>query len=353
MSAVQVALPLPPHYDPSQAERVDYHPSHLELGVAAAKWRRTHSIQAVSPGQPNIELLVIDGQLDFSFPTGSLYVGGHSGVGAIEDSRRIAEFIYRNLGLISRITPTMDTHLPYQVFYPSAHVRSDGVHPDPYTQISHADYASGVYQANPLMARALGADQAWLTRQFTDYCRRLEAGGRYGLTIWPYHCEIGEPGHGLVGVISAARIFHGYVRGAANDPAIKGGHPLTENYSVFQPEVLETWDGKPIGHKNVELLQRLSQSDLRLIICGQASSHCVAWTIRDFLGYLQKEAPEMVQRVYVVEDMMSPVVVKDPAGNVVADFAPQARAALDDFRNAGMHVVKSTDPIESWPGMRI
>ena len=39
--------------------------------------------------------------------------------GAIDDSRRIAEFIYRNLGAITDITTTLDTHLAYQIFFPS------------------------------------------------------------------------------------------------------------------------------------------------------------------------------------------------------------------------------------------
>ena len=34
--------------------------------------------------------------------------------------------------------------------------------------------------------------------------------------------------------------------------------------------------------------------------------------------------------------------------NVAADFTPQAEAALQKFADAGMHLVKSTDPIENW-----
>ncbi len=56
--------------------------------------------------QHNVHLLLIDVQKDFCFPEGSLYVAGRSGRGAIDDSRRIAEFVYRNLGAITDITTT-------------------------------------------------------------------------------------------------------------------------------------------------------------------------------------------------------------------------------------------------------
>lgn len=52
----------------------------------------------------NVHLLLVDCQKDFCLPEGNLYVGGRSGRGAIEDNRRIAEFIYRNLARITNLT---------------------------------------------------------------------------------------------------------------------------------------------------------------------------------------------------------------------------------------------------------
>ena len=48
---------------------------------------------------------------------------------------------------------------------------------------------------------------------------------------------------------------------------------------------------------------------------------------------------------YLLEDCTSPVVVPG------MDYTEQANAAFDRFAAAGMHVVRSTDPIESWPGI--
>jgi nicotinamidase-related amidase len=50
--------------------------------------------------------------------------------------------------------------------------------------------------------------------------------------------------------------------------------------------------------------------------------------------------------VYLLEDCTSPVVV---AG--VMDYTERANAAFQRFADAGMHIVKSTDPIRGWRGI--
>jgi hypothetical protein len=35
----------------------------------------------------------------------------------------------------------------------------------------------------------------------------------------------------------------------------------------------------------------------------------------------------------------------------VVDYTDEANAAFQRFAAAGMHVVRSTDPLESWPGL--
>jgi hypothetical protein len=50
---------------------------------------------------------------------------------------------------------------------------------------------------------------------------------------------------------------------------------------------------------------------------------------------------------------MSAVTVPDGNGGLAVDFTTQADAALQKFADAGMHLVKSTDPIASWPGIRL
>ena len=83
-------------------------------------------------------------------------------------------------------------------------------------------------------------------------------------------------------------------------------------------------------------------------IAGQAKSHCVAWTIDDLLADILSRDRSLVEKVYLLEDCTSPVVVPG-----VMDYTEQADAAFRRFADAGMHIVRSTDCIETWPGIRI
>jgi hypothetical protein len=49
-----------------------------------------------------------------------------------------------------------------------------------------------------------------------------------------------------------------------------------------------------------------------------------------------------------LEDCTSPVVIPG-----VIDYTDEADAAFERFADAGMHVVRSTDPLESWPGIKL
>src|SRR4051812_14891012 len=101
-------LPLPPWFDPASAARFQFRPEEARLFDEATSWRRQHALTPSAKDELNVHLLLIDVQKDFCFPEGSLYVGGRGGRGAIDDSRRIAEFIYANLGGITNITTTLD-----------------------------------------------------------------------------------------------------------------------------------------------------------------------------------------------------------------------------------------------------
>ncbi len=341
-------LPLPEHYDPAHSYDSRYAVQDIaRLQERADAWRQQHGLRPAGADRVRVHLLVMDNQFDFNFPEGTLYVGGATGTGAMDDQRRLVEFIYRNLGAISRITCTMDSHIPYQVFFRSAHLRRDGTHPPALTIISAEEYRRGDYRPDPAMAAELGRDEDWLRRQFVYYCEQLESTGRYQLTLWPYHCMIGSFRHQLAGVVDEARLFHSFARGAANIPEIKGFHPLTEHYSIFAPEVMTTWEGHPIpgAHKNTRLIEALLSADIA-IITGEAKSHCVAWSIEDLLQEIQGRDPNLAKKVYLLEDCTSPIVVPG-----VVDYTEAARAAFARFAEAGMHIVQSTVPMRDWPGV--
>jgi nicotinamidase-related amidase len=346
-------LPLPPFWNPKNAERHDYAPDQQQLFSEASEWRRAHGLKPSSTDKANVHLLLIDVQKDFCFPRGSLYVAGRSGRGALDDNRRTSEFIYRNLEAITNITTTMDTHFAFQIFFPSFWVGKDDRPLSPHREIAVGDIDSGEARPNPAIASWLcGGNYPWLLKQVRFYCEELERSGKYKLYLWPPHCILGSEGHALAGVLHEARMFHAFTRSAQSWVEVKGGNPLSENYSVLRPEVLMRHDGQPLAQRNTAFVKTLLTADA-VIIAGQAASHCVKSSIDDLLEEIAAHDPALVRKVYILADCMSAVTVPDGKGGFIADFTEPAQAALDRFANAGMHVVKSTDPLESWPGMHV
>jgi nicotinamidase-related amidase len=346
-------LPLPPTYDPRNAERWDYSPNQQRLYDDAAEWRRIHSIRAAAADQTNIHLLLIDVQRDFCFPNGSLYVGGRSGRGAIDDNRRIAEFIYRNLGSITNVTTTLDTHFAYQLFFASFWVDRHDRPLAAFREIESEHIAAGEVRPSQAMAKWLcNGNYPWLLGQVKHYCDELGRAGKYKLYLWPPHCLLGSDGHALAGVIHEARLFHSYARVAQSWCEVKGGNPFTENYSVMRPEVLTRHDGQPLAQRNTQFLSTLLTANA-VLIAGQAASHCVKSSIDDLLSEIVTRDPALARKVYILTDCMSSVAVPDGKGGFVADFTPQAEDALARFEAAGMNLVRSTTPLASWPGLKL
>jgi len=344
-------LPVPDFYDPVHARQWSYAPDQQALFLAAQAWRRGQAIRPSAQDRLKIQLLLIDLQKDFCFPQGSLYVGGRSGTGAMDDSDRIARFLYRNLETITDITCTLDTHFPFQIFSPAFWLGEDGQAPAPHQEITVEMIRAGRVRPNPDIAWWLhDGEYAWLQRQVEFYCQELEKAGKYKLYLWPPHCILGSDGHPLAGVIHEARMFHAWARGARGWIESKGDHPLTENYSVLAPEVLMRFDGRRLAQRNYGFLQTLLRSDA-VIIAGQAASHCVKNTIDDLLGEIVKQEEELARKIYILRDCMSSVAVPDPQrpGGYLFDFTPQAEEALERFAAAGMHVVSSADAIADWP----
>jgi nicotinamidase-related amidase len=346
-------LPVPGLFDPRNAEKKEYAPDQERLFAEAAEWRRSRGITPAATDKRNVHLLLIDVQKDFCFPSGSLYVAGRSGRGALEDSRRIAEFVYRNLDVLTNITTTMDTHFAFQIFFPSFWIDKNDKPLAPFREITTDDLDRGDVRPDPAVAGWLcNGNYPWLLKQVRFYCAELERAGKYRLYLWPPHCILGSEGHALVGVLQEARMFHSYVRGVQSWVEVKGGNALTENYSVLRPEVLLRHDGQPLAQRNTAFIKTLLTADA-VVIAGQAASHCVKSSIEDLLDEIVAQDQALARKVYVLSDCMSAVTVPDGKGGFVADFTPQAEHALQRFADAGMHVVRSTDPIDAWPDIQL
>jgi len=334
-------LPIPPHFDPRKVGEV-WRVRYQERAAEAKAWAKQYGIQPAAKDKTRICLMAIDVQNTFCIPEFELFVGGRSGTGAVDDNVRLCEFIYRNLDAISAIAPTMDTHTAMQIFHPVFWINDAGEHPTPAaTSITLDDVQKGVWKVNPAVAYSIASsNNLTLQKHALHYVQKLSDDGKYPLTVWPYHSMLGGIGHALVSAVEEAMFFHNIARNSQTLFEIKGSNPLTENYSVLRPEVLDGADGRPIAQKNTRFIQKLLDFDL-VIIAGQAKSHCVAWTIDDLLTEMMAQAPNLVKKVYLLEDCTSPVVVPG-----VIDFTDQADTAFRHFTHAGMHVVKSTQAID-------
>jgi nicotinamidase-related amidase len=310
---------------------------HLERAAlvtdAATAARTAHRIPEARADRERIAAFGIDCQVAFCTPGASLYVPG-----AVEDTVRSIEWLYRHLARITTLILSLDTHTVHQIFHPAAWVDAEGRHPAPFTVISTDDVRTGRWI--PVLRPEGVADVRALC---LEYCERLEKSGRYVLTIWPYHALLGGASHALVPSLMEAALFHAVARRTETVFEMKGRAAVTENYSVLSPEVREL-GGRAVGHFNTGLFELLVGHD-RVYVFGQAKSHCVRSTLLDLMEECRRRNPALLARVHILEDAMSPVRPPplDPLPPAL-DFPRVAAEALRTFAAAGMRIVRTTDP---------
>src|SRR5579871_78035 len=262
-----------------------YHPERVgELYVpdadAAIAAGRLADVSPSSEAQRTI-LLLVDMQVDFVHADGSLSVPG-----AVDDTRRVIEWIFRNLSRVTTIAASLDSHLPMSIFFPTWWIGEDGQHPKPYTVIRSEDVKSGRWK--PLY------EVEWSM----EYPETLEALAKKQLMIWPYHTLIGTPGHALTPALYEAIAFHAAVRRTQPVFLEKGTIPKTEYYSILEPEVKVPDD--PRGSLNDSFLNMLASYD-RIYIAGEAKSHCVLETVASIMRYFSDQ-PRVVDKFRVLQD---------------------------------------------------
>lgn len=252
-----------------------------------------------------IRLLVIDGQVDFCaapgtkipiFPAGELSFpqGGSLFVpGADKDMDRLAGFVNRNLRTIASIHATLDSHQRVHIAHQRFWVGRDGQPPPILTIVSQEDVKNGVWRASRTQYQTIAA----------DYVDALTVNGRYPLMIWPEHCLVGSIGTAVHPVLYDALMKweDGFRR---VDFVPKGNNPLTEHYSAVKADVPDAAD--PTTQLNTRLISTLEESD-EVVISGEASTHCVANTIRDIAdGFSDQGA---ISKFVYLSDTCSPVPV--------------------------------------------
>lgn len=252
----------------------------ISLNEILKKANEEHLTPA-SQNHEKVLFLGIDIQQDF-MDNGALGVPG-----AGQDVLRITKFIYGNMDKISNIAVSLDTHLPHQIFHPCWWIDENGNHPAPYTIITLADLDAGKWRAviNPQASR--------------EYVKHLEQDAKKALCIWTYHCLQGTSGAALENQFANMVYFHSVAKKAVVQRLVKGQDPLSEMYGIIKPE----YDTK--GYINLDFLNKLESYD-KILIAGEAKSHCVLESIHQILEYYETR-PEITKKVYILEDCMSPI----------------------------------------------
>ncbi len=277
---------------------------------------RKARLSLASEDKGRIAVILVDYQHDFVDPAGTLSVPG-----AQDDVARFLTWFYANADTITTVYASLDTHLPYHIFYSSWwHNPQTGEHPEPFTVITEEDVLSHVWE--PVSQ----AEQEWSRL----YVHRLRQEARKDLMIWPYHTMQGTLGHMLSAPISEAIAWHSAARSAEPVYIVKGLTPRTEYYGIVGAEIPVSLE----SDLNTALLATVLAYD-RVYIAGEAKSHCVLETERQIARFCQNR-PELLQRVYALKDCTSSVQ------HPVIDFDALAEAELAALQQAGMHLVAST-----------
>ncbi|WP_374410462.1 cysteine hydrolase [Hydrogenophaga sp.] len=229
--------------------------------------------------------------------------------GAHADMLRLADLIDAAGDGIDRIVVTLDSHQRYDIAHPTFWQTGDGGAVNPFTAITAADVRAG---------RDRPRDVAALPRALA-YLNALEQAGRYTLMVWPVHCEIGSWGHNVHPAVKAAYNRWEDRRLAVVEKVTKGSNPWTEHYSALQAEVPDAADEDT--QLNTALIASLDRSE-RIIVAGEASSHCVKATVEHLALHLPSRR---LDKLLLLTDAMSPVT----------GFESQAAAFLSDLQQQG------------------
>ena len=89
-------LPVPPHFEPGRVGEVWRVPYEERVADAGA-WAREHALPPAAEDRFRLALLLVDVQNTFCTPGFELFVPG-----AVDDNRRVCDFVYRNLDTITR-----------------------------------------------------------------------------------------------------------------------------------------------------------------------------------------------------------------------------------------------------------
>ncbi len=238
--------------------------------------------------------------------------------GAHQDLLRAAALVQRLGSALSAITVTLDSHQRIDIAHPGYWIdAATGRAPTPFTPITAAQLRSGAFRPR----------DAARTPRALAYLDALEAAGRYTLMVWPVHCQMGSWGHGVHAGLQAALDAWADAQGRSVAIVGKGENEGTEHYSALQAEVPDPADPRTL--LNRALLAELDRAD-RLLIAGEAGSHCVRASVEHLVEHLPSGR---LDKLVLLSDCISPVT----------GFEAQQAEFLAAMQARGVRLARSTE----------
>lgn len=349
---------IPDFFNPKLVRKLFIQPWGTLAQVAHQKSQARCDADALN--QVKITALGIDVQVSFTHAIGELPV-----LGAPEDVVRAVQFIYKNIYHIPELVLSIDVHNFFQIFHPGFFLcEKDGALIAPNTQLTYEDLKNGRYYVNPQVGEMLlqlsggAVDIAeyfhYLNEYSLHYLKELEKkaddtdGPMQNLhTIWSHHCIKHSIGAALNPLFHEMVAYHSHFHGVEPTYIEKGQAMLSESFSPAQSEVLTDQDGHFIGEVKLEYFESLLKENQALFVFGQAGSHCVLSMLLSLIEISKRlEKMELLEKVYILQDCMSPVVIPD-----VIDFTVQQQRGLEYCQKHGMNIVNSEMDLCDMPGI--
>lgn len=319
-------LPIPSFFDENKADSI-YQISYAQRAKEAREWAQRFKIQPSELDNHKICMVIIDQLNAFCLSNGELFVNG-----AVEDSIRICEYIYKNIANISQFFITLESH-PYICISSEIFWVNQSTHPSIGTIITSEDIKNGVWKVNPHIAKILNKEYLKLSEYALNYTMELEQNNKKQLIIWNYHGNITSNSNAIVSIVEEAVFFHSMARDTMPYIIQKSNNSLAESYSPLGAEVRNSFNR---ATKNIDAIRKLSSFD-KVIVVGEAKSHCVMEFLLDIIE--ETRGTDFIKNLFILEDCMSSVVLPE------IDFTDQTKQQFEKFTEMGIHLISSKTPV--------
>lgn len=257
-------------------------------------------------------LLLVD--FNTSFVNGELQVPGAHG-----DVNRTVAFVRKYGRKLDSIAVTLDEHVGIaihsQLWWEDAQSHKNVA---PFTVVSLN--ADGVFMSQDGREIRPRYMPEWSKTYLT-----LLSEAKKELVIWPPHCQRNTRDWLLYPDIADVVAWHESLHGYQSVQIHKGLFPTTEHYSALRPEIT------PPGYTPEEVIDwafiRYLNAFDRIVVAGEALSHCVLSTIEDMVALLEKP------KIFVLRDCAS----------IIPRFEDQTWTRLSQLKQAGVELVYSTE----------